>query len=235
MLSVGPSGCNDSSCLISPEASFRIFARADTAISLFVFSSFHCLFCHGYEDRGNTSFGVLAVDAAANAPFAIHLAENAAQLSSQVTIYTNGSKELGSDLEKALASGAKVFNVDTRSISRLSLVVPPDTDETTAITLEFSDGTSTTESFLVHNPLTKVKGPFAAQLGLQLSPSPLPLIANVAAAAPFYQTSVRGVFAAGDSITPYKVIAHAISSGCNAAVGASGQLLAEKYGHHALI
>lgn len=49
---------------------------------------------------------------------------------------------------------------------------------------------------------------------------------------PMYQTSVRGIFAAGDSITPYKVVAGAISSGCNAAVGASTQLLVEKYRYH---
>lgn len=38
--------------------------------------------------------------------------------------------------------------------------------------------------------------------------------------------------AAGDCITPHKVVAGAISSGCNAAMGASTQLFAQKYGHH---
>lgn len=195
--------------------------------------SFHCLFCHGYEDRGSCSAGVLAVQAAAFPPLAIHFAENAAQLSSQVTIYTDGTQELGSQLEAALSSGAQTFKVDTRAISRLSLV---ETDaEPTAIKLEFSDGTSTTEKFLVHNPLTQVKGPFASQLGVELAPSPIPgTTGDIAANPPFYQTSVRGVFATGDCITQYKVMAGAISSGCNAAVAASGQLLAEKYGHHPL-
>ncbi|KAL1979389.1 hypothetical protein VTN96DRAFT_6078 [Rasamsonia emersonii] len=193
---------------------------------------FHCLFCHGYEDRGSSSAGVLAVHSAAYAPLAIHFAENAAQLSSQVTIYTNGSQELGSQLEAALGAGEKKFKVDNRAISRLSLVETG--EEPTAIKLEFADGTTTTETFLVHNPLTQVKGPFASQLGVEFSPSPIPGTGDIAANPPFHQTSVRGVFAAGDCITPYKVIAGAISSGCNAAVAASAQLLAEKYGHHPL-
>jgi thioredoxin reductase len=199
--------------------------------------SFHCLFCEGYEDRGSSSSGVLAVDFIALAPIAVHLAENAAQLSSQVTVYTNGSTELGSAVQSALTGkeDPKVFRVDTRPISRLSLVFPPGSQEHKAINVEFADGTSSTEAFLVHKPSTQIKGPFATQLGLELSPSPIPLIADIAANPPFYQTSARGVFAAGDCITPYKVIAQAISSGCNAAVGASAQLLAEKHGHHSLI
>lgn len=49
---------------------------------------FHCLFHHDYEDRGTSSTGVLAVQSAAAAPLAIHFTDNAAQLSSSVTIYT---------------------------------------------------------------------------------------------------------------------------------------------------
>lgn len=86
----------------------------------------------------------------------------------------------------------------------------------------------------MHNPNTQVKGSLARQLGLDLSPSFVPGTGDVAAAAPFHQTSIRGVFAAGDCITPYKVVAGAISSGCNAAVAASAQWLAEKHGHQPL-
>lgn len=92
-------------------------------------------------------------------------------------------------------------------------------------TLEFEDGTTKEEKLLVHNPLTVPSGPFVQQLGLATSP-----MGDIQADAPFYQTSVRGVFAAGDCMTPYKVIPGAISTGCNAAVGAATQLQSELHG-----
>jgi gliotoxin/aspirochlorine biosynthesis thioredoxin reductase len=199
-----------------------------------LFHSFHCLFCLGYENRGSPSSGVPAVQAASFAPLAVHFAETAGQLSAQVTIYTNGSEDLGVQINQALSqatatTGEGKFKVDSRSISRLSLVYGSD-GQPTALELTFSDDTTATEAFLVHNPLTQVKWSIAGQLGLELTPSPIPGNGDISANAPMHQTSLRGVFAAGDCITPYKMIPGAISSGCNAAVAASTQLLAE-YGH----
>lgn len=112
------------------------------------------------------------------------------------------------------------FKVETRKIKRLAASEASD-----SVVVEFTDGTQKEEKFLVHNPLTSVKGPFVAQLGIALTN-----MGDVQADAPaFHQTSVRGVFAAGDCITPYKVIPGALSSGCNAAVAAITQLQAEKY------
>lgn len=158
----------------------------------------------------------------------MHFAENAAQLSESVTIYTHGSEELAAQLQTSLNTDGK-FKVDSRVIARLSLESPK------AIKLEFTDGTSATETFLVHNPFTKINGPFVEQLGVETTPSPIPGIGDIATNPPAGQTNVRGVFAAGDAITPYKVMPGAISSGCNAGVGASAQILAEKFGHPSMI
>ena len=155
---------------------------------------------------------------------AVHLSENAAQLTSSVTIYTNGAEELGQQIIAASGDGKKP-NIDTRSIKRIKK--GPKGAE---VVLEFEDGNKKTEVFLVHNPITHTKGPFAEQLGLELSP-----MGDIKADAPFHQTSVRGVFAAGDCVTPYKVTPGAISSGCNAAVAASAQLQAEVFGHHSMV
>ena len=155
---------------------------------------------------------------------AVHLSENAAQLTSSVTIYTNGAEELGQQITAASGDGEKP-NIDTRSIKRIKK--GPKGAE---VVLEFEDGNKKTEVFLVHNPITHTKGPFAEQLGLELSP-----MGDIKADAPFHQTSVRGVFAAGDCVTPYKVTPGAISSGCNAAVAASAQLQAEVFGHHSMV
>ncbi|OTB01194.1 hypothetical protein M426DRAFT_14771 [Hypoxylon sp. CI-4A] len=178
---------------------------------------FHCLFCHGYEDRGSPSSGVLAISPVIVPALVIHMAENAAQLSDSVTLYTHGNSDLAAQLS---TTGSSKFKVESRPIKRLL----ESTDEN-SVTVEFEDGTKKEEKFLVHNPQTSVQGPFVSQLGLTLTP-----MGDIAADAPMYQTNIRGVFAAGDCITPYKVTPGAISSGCNAAVAASTQLQAEKYG-----
>ncbi|KAI0883506.1 FAD/NAD(P)-binding domain-containing protein [Annulohypoxylon maeteangense] len=178
---------------------------------------FHCLFCHGYEDRGSPSSGVLAVSPILIPGLAIHMAENAAQLSDSVTIYTHGNDDLTTQL---LSITDSKFKVESRQIKHLL-----ENTEADSVTVEFEDGSNKVEKFLVHSPLTSVQGPFVGQLGIALTP-----MGDIQADAPAYQTSVRGVFAAGDCITPYKVTPGAISSGCNAAVAASTQLQAEKHG-----
>lgn len=146
------------------------------------------------------------------------MAENAAQLSDSVTLYTHGNSDLTTQL--ATITGNSKFKVESRRIKHLS----GNTGQNSVV-VEFEDGSSKVEKFLVHNPQTSVQGPFVSQLGIALTP-----MGDIQADTPAYQSSVRGVFAAGDCITPYKVIPGAISSGCNAAVAVSTQLQAEKYG-----
>ncbi|KAF7905247.1 uncharacterized protein EAF01_005768 [Botrytis porri] len=81
--------------------------------------------------------------------------------------------------------------IDTRKIQRLV------DNGGSSVIIHFSDGSEKEEAFLVHNPKTTVQGSFIKQLGLDLSPA-----GDFLAPPPFHQTSVRGVFAAGDCITP---------------------------------
>lgn len=184
--------------------------------------SFHCLFCFGYEDRGAKSTGVLVVPPI-DPGMGLYMAANAAQLSEEVTLYTHGNEEFAEKL-KPLATAAKAkFTVDSRSIKRF-------VSNNGLLTIEFTDGSSKDEKFIVHNPKTGINGPFVEQLGLALTP-----IGDIQAVAPFFQTSIRGVFAAGDIVSPYKAANAAISSGCNAAVALIAQLQAEKYGIPAML
>lgn len=184
---------------------------------------FHCLFCKGYEDKGALSSGVLAV-----APIllptemlvglAVHAAENASQLSESVTLYTHGNEALTAGLSLAISKKPN-WILEQRIVKRLVKA------EDDSVIVELEDGSSKKEKFLVHQPLTVPSGPFVQQLGLATTP-----MGDIQAEAPFHQTSERGVFAAGDCMTMYKVIPGAISSGCNAAVGASTQLQSEVHG-----
>jgi gliotoxin/aspirochlorine biosynthesis thioredoxin reductase len=154
------------------------------------------------------------------AAIAAHMAQNAAQLTDQVTLYTNGDEAVLSELQPMVSSLVQSkFIVDTRKIKRIV-----GESQTNSVNVEFVDGTQKLEKFLVHNPQTTAQGPFVAQLGLATTSA-----GDIQADGPFYQTSVAGVFAVGDCSTPYKVIPSSITSGCNAAVAASAEIQAAKY------
>ncbi|KNG82810.1 thioredoxin reductase GliT-like protein [Aspergillus nomiae NRRL 13137] len=178
---------------------------------------FHCLFCHGYEERGCASAGLLAVGDVAEPRAAMHFARMARRFSTTVTVYTDGAEELAHTLEES-ASGTGI-KVDRRKISKL--VKGPGASD---VQIVFEDGTQVTEGFLTHKPKTESNAPFAEQLGLQLAPT-----ADIETTAPFYSTSVPGVFAAGDCAVPVKVVAMAMASGVSVAGGLAGQLQDELY------
>ncbi|KAE8374179.1 hypothetical protein BDV26DRAFT_284499 [Aspergillus bertholletiae] len=173
---------------------------------------FHCLFCHGYEERGCASAGLLAVGDMANPTAAMHFARMAKRFTPTVTLYTNGADELAHTLQDA--SRGTGIKVDQRKISKLVKGCGA-----SDVQIVFEDGAQITEGFLTHRPKTEINGPFAGQLGLQLTPT-----GDLETIAPFYNTSVPGVFAAGDCVSPVKVVATAMSSGALVAGGLVGQL-----------
>jgi thioredoxin reductase len=148
---------------------------------------------------------------------AVHMADNAAQLSKEVTIFTNGSEEVAAQITAMLPTSP--FKVDSRAIAQL-------TESGGNVNVEFADGSSKEVSFLAHSPMAVPQGPFIKQKGLAVTNT-----GDVKAESPGYQTSVRGVFAAGDCVSHFKVIPQAIMSGNFAAVAAATKLQAEKYGH----
>ena len=181
------------------------------------------MFCHGYEQRQAASSGVLAIgDLGASKP-ALHFARSALQLTPQkVTIYTNGSQELEENLCSTIAEGKSTnIAVDSRKIVRLEKVL-----QGSEVVIHFEDGTTTTEGFLGHRPKTQLTGSYVHDLGLELTAQ-----GDIKTTAPFLQTSVRGVFAAGDSVYPVKIVNHAMFTGAAAASGVAAQLQAEKWGH----
>ncbi|OAA63432.1 non ribosomal peptide synthase [Niveomyces insectorum RCEF 264] len=170
---------------------------------------FHCLFCKGYEQRGGASAGVLAIGGLSKAPVTLHVARQVVTLSKSVTIYTNGSDDVAKDVAAGFGT-ASVMKVDARKIRRFSLLA-----DGQGLRLEFEDGSSADEKFLAYTPATKLRGPFAEQLGLEQAPS-----GDIKAGPPIYQTSVKGVFAAGDNSGMIKSVPNAIFSGSLAAMGA---------------
>lgn len=168
---------------------------------LTIHDRFHCLFCHGFEERGAESVGVLA-GGMLSAPEAIaHVTPMAKRLASSVTVYTNGNTDLASTVRSSLKSTKIHF--DARPITRLSL-----TGSGTSVQVTFEDGTTKTEGFLVNHPNVVQSTPFVEQLGLETNPS-----GDIKIEAPFNETSVKGCFAAGDAATMMRSVVTATSMG----------------------
>jgi gliotoxin/aspirochlorine biosynthesis thioredoxin reductase len=148
------------------------------------------------------------------------MALNAAQLTETVTLYTHGDEAVASELMPSIeALKASTFSVETRRIKQIS-----EKPDGPGVVVEFEDGSSKDEKFLVHNPQTSPQGPFVEQLGLEVTPA-----GDIRAEGPFWGTTVPGVYAVGDCSTPYKVIPSAITSGCNAAVEVAAEIQAAKF------
>jgi len=186
-------------------------------------NSFHCFFCKGYEERGSRSCGILAIDALSSLPHAMHVGRHALQLSSSVTFYTNGSGDLAKTLKEALINTPQMDS-DNRVIQKVVKGC-----HGAEVTIHFEDGSEKTESFLGAVPKMRQKAPFAAQLSLDLGPG-----GEIITKSPFMQTSMKGVFAAGDCGSAMKTATNALSTGTAAGAGISAQILAEKLGHQPL-
>ena len=184
---------------------------------------FHCLFCHGYEDRGASSVGVLAIEDCAPPGPAMHIANYALRLADTVVIYTNGSASTTTAIETALSSlrpnskSRRNISINPAKISRL--VKKPKGPE---IEVQLENGEKKTEGFLVHKPIGKLNGTWVEQLGLETTPQGM-----IKVNFPFNEASVQGVFAVGDCATPMQAVAAAISMGGAAAAGVTAQLEAE--------
>ncbi|KAK1638090.1 hypothetical protein BDP81DRAFT_424141 [Colletotrichum phormii] len=174
---------------------------------------FHCLVCHGFEERGAERVGVLAFGLTGSVKMATHIAYMARPLGKKVTIYTHGDEALASEI-RAMANNP--FTVDTRKITSMRMAGG---EHRTSVTLTLSgrdgeEGEEVTEGFLAHAPFTRPNGPFVEQLGLETMDN-----GDIKTTAPFGQTSVSGVYAVGDCGNMVKAVATAAASGAMAAGG----------------
>ena len=142
------------------------------------------------------------------------------QLAKSATIYTNGPNDsLTAAIQETVSSETR-FKLDTRRIKKLEKG-----KNAADVILHFEDGSTAFEGFLAHHPPTRANGPFAEQLGLELTEQ-----GDIKVFGPFNQTSQRGVFAGGDAGAPMKTLANALTSGGFAAAGAMMQVQADKLG-----
>jgi thioredoxin reductase len=178
---------------------------------------YQCLACDGYEQRG-TPIGILSFDS----PMYAHMVMMATSFDKRVTIFSNGPMSQEEPVQKAFHV-AKAFgaNLDERKIVRLVNNGPSHTD---GVTIEFESGDPVTLGFIVHRPVTVNRAQhLIEQLGVEtVDPA---MGGHIKITNPmFNETSVRGVFAGGDTMVMMKQAAIAMAEGLKAAAGAGIQL-----------
>ena len=181
-----------------------------------------CLFCHGYEDRGLASSGILCIGQIGSASMALTISRMARRFTQRVVLHTNGNDELAAQLQAELQNDnsgrAGLVTVDNRQIERLRRGSGRESE----VVVTFNDRSETTQGFLVHEPDGQASGPFAEQLSLEITSS-----GDIKTSPPFCEASVPGVFAVGDCGDPMKAVAPALGAGSLAAAGVSIQIGAE--------
>ena len=170
---------------------------------------FHCPFCHGFESKGR-SIAVIG-SGPRDALKARYIAD---RFSDDVTLIAGGIEDGAEMID--LAAGAGVTIVDARLVS-----LSGGSDLTV---LELSDGRELTAEVVYTVPPHALSDPLPVRLGCELSE--LDLIA----VDPFMETSVAGVFAAGDAAhirgtaEPLHFVAQAVADGQRAAVAIEQRL-----------
>lgn len=107
---------------------------------------FHCLFCHGYEEAGGQSAGILALGMVADAQRVLHVAGMVAPLAKDIVVYTNGDAGLTEQITSA-AEGRRM-TIEPRKIAALERKNPDHPE----IIVRFDDGNTRNEAFMVSKP-----------------------------------------------------------------------------------
>ncbi|KAI0525876.1 hypothetical protein F5B22DRAFT_257849 [Xylaria bambusicola] len=180
---------------------------------------FHCLFCHGYEERGAPSAGVLASGVLGNSMLAPPISRMASRFAGAVNVYTNGNEDFGAEVRAALKN-TKKLHIENRKIKSVAKDADAQGEAGVLVTLE--DGTVNKESFIAHIPDFELNGCFAKDLGVELAPQ-----GHITTLPPFFNTTVPGVYAAGDCATVFRSVPNATMMGSFVAAGLAHSLQAE--------
>ncbi|TIQ46943.1 MAG: NAD(P)/FAD-dependent oxidoreductase [Mesorhizobium sp.] len=167
----------------------------------------HCPYCHGYEVAGGP-LGVLATG-----PMSMHQAELISDWGA-VTLFANGQFEPDVDQRRTLENRNILFEP--------SKVIKLQENGAGGLIVRLDDGRSAGVRAVFTAPHNMMASPLAEQLGCAFNEGPL---GRAIVVDDKQQTSVPGVFAAGDAARLMHNIAFAVSGGAMAGVAAHQSLV----------
>lgn len=173
-------------------------------------SIFHCPYCHGWEIKGEP------IAIIANGDNAWHFAQIVSRLNKDITFLTNGPSALSAEQAgKLQRKGFSIIETPLQSIQK----------ENGGIRIGFADGTAIHKTAAYYRAETlHYRNEIARQLGCDLGETGSVIVNGM------FETSVPGVFAAGDlSHDRLHQVSMAAAGGHTAAAACNGQLCAEEF------
>lgn len=169
----------------------------------------HCPYSHGYELR-NRSLGVIATG-----PMSVHQAGMIPDWG-VTTYFSQGEYQTDPEQKLFLQQRGVTFE-DTPVVKILG-------EHLTVSAVKLADGRKIELGGLYIVPKTQMASPFATLLGCEFTDGPM---GAVVVTDDFKQTTVAGVFAAGDIANPMQNATFASASGVMAGIGSHKQLIQE--------
>ena len=170
-------------------------------------SVLHCFYCHGYEVAGRR-LGILATSERS-----LNTAMLLPDWSEHTTLFTNGQLTLNADQRAALSKRGVV--IESEPVDAV-LGTPP-----ALSALRLRDGRTVALDAIFTTPRTRMASPLAEQLGCQFEDGPSgPFIQTEADK----QTTVHGVYAAGDAARSGHNASWAAADGVTAGISAHQSL-----------
>lgn len=175
---------------------------------------FHCPFCHGWEVREGR-LGVVGGDEGG-----VQKALLLRAWSDDVTLLSDGADDLSpSHLDRLDSAGVKLGEQPVESLAGSGDAPVP---------VRFGDGSELGLDGLLVPVSMHQRSPLAAQLGVEFAPKPLR--EETIAVDLGFETTIPGVYAAGDVCVPMPSVASAIASGSTAAARIVHALMEEAAG-----
>lgn len=172
-------------------------------------SMIHCPYCHGYEVR-NEKTGILA-----NGEMAFHFTKLITNWTKDLTVFTNGTSTLTAEQAATLQErGVSVIETELAALEHQNGYIQ---------TVRFKNGSTAPLTalyaklpFVQHSDIPKKLGCAFNEMGyIQVDE--------------FQKTSIPGVYASGDNVTPMRSVANAVAAGTLAGAMINMELVNESF------
>ncbi len=172
-------------------------------------SILHCPYCHGYEVKALET-GVLA-----KGDIGFEFTKMISNWTNKLTLYTNGEDDLSKEQREKLETND--IMLDKRKIQEFVH------DRGNLKRVVFKDGNHVDLTVMYANVETKQHCDFPELLGCEFTESGLIEVNG------FQQTSIAGVYAAGDCASMFRSVALSVSSGSVAGAAINHELINESF------
>lgn len=172
-------------------------------------SVIHCPYCHGYE-VSNQPTAIIA-----NGNEAYEYTKMISNWTKNLTLLTNGSSTLSSEqVLKLQSKGIKIIEKEIDRIKHQAGMVE---------TILLKDSTEIAVSVIYSRPPFTQKSTIGEQVGCELNQMGLIQVND------FQQTTISGVYAAGDNCSPFRSVANAVAKGSFAGAMLNKELIEESF------